>query len=259
MKDVALITGASSGIGLEFAKIHASRGGDLVIISRNLADLEKVKLDLQEQYKIEVVCIAKDLSVRGSATEIYKETIDKKIEVMYLINNAGFGGQGYFHERKWEADLAMMEVNMFALTELTRLFLPHFIKRKKGKILNTSSTAALMPGPLQAVYYATKAYVTSFSNALSSELEGTGVTVTTLMPGATETKFASTSGMDKTDLFSKTAPASEVAKDGYNGMLAGKLNVISGVPAPLRATLALAPFLPKKVMLDTIKKHQQVK
>ncbi len=257
MKKVGLITGASSGIGLELAKIHASNGGDLIIVSRKIEDLEKVKKEIEKKYNVKVKCLAKDLSVRASANELYEEVKALNIEVEYLFNNAGFGGQGNFHEREWESDLAMMEVNMFALTELTRLFLPEFIKRGSGRILNTSSTAALMAGPLQAVYYATKAYVTSFSNAVSSEIENTGVTITALMPGATETKFASTSGMDKTSLFNKTVPASVVAKAGYEGMMEGKLNVIAGVPFGLRMSLALAPFMPKKMLLNTIKKQQQ--
>ncbi len=176
----------------------------------------------------------------------------------YLINNAGFGGQGYFYERDWDTDLAMMYVNMIALTELTRKFLPEFITRGSGKILNTSSTAALVPGPLQAVYYATKAYVTSFSNAIASELEGTGVTVTVLMPGATETNFAKNSGMDKTKMFEKMAPASKVAQEGYEAMMSGKLEVIAGLPFALNMALKFSPFISKKKLLDQIKKEQKV-
>ncbi len=259
MKNVALITGASSGIGLELARIHAQKGNDLVIVSRKLSDLEKVKKDFESKYKIKVVCIAKDLSIQASAKELYNEIKKQNIEIEYLMNNAGFGGQGYFHEREWEKDLAMIQVNVITLTELTRLFLPEFVQRKHGRILNTSSTAAIMPGPLQAVYYATKAFVTSFSNAVASEVDGTGVTVTALMPGATETKFGSISGMDKTDLFKKTVSPSVIAKDGYDAMMKGKLNVISGVPASLRATLSISPMMPKKMLLNTIKKQQQVK
>ncbi|OOO00340.1 MAG: short-chain dehydrogenase [Epulopiscium sp. Nele67-Bin004] len=259
MKNVALITGASSGIGLELARIHAKKGNDLVIVSRKLSDLEKVKKEFENKYKIKVVCIAKDLSQPTSAKELYDEIKSQKIEVEYLINNAGFGGQGYFHEREWEKDLAMIQVNIVTLTELTRLFLPEFVARNHGRILNTSSTASFMPGPMQAVYYATKAYVTFFSNAIASELEGTGVTVTSLMPGATETKFGATSGMDKTELFKKTVSPKVVAKDGYEGMMKGKIDVISGVPTMLRATLAISPMMPKKMLLNTIKQQQQVK
>ncbi|ONI47220.1 short-chain dehydrogenase [Candidatus Epulonipiscioides saccharophilum] len=208
MKKVALITGASSGIGLELAKIHAYKGGDLILVARHMDKLKKVAELIDSKCQAKVHCIAKDLSKPGAATELFKEVKADGIEVNYLINNAGFGGQGYFYERDWDTDLAMMYVNMIALTELTRKFLPEFITRGSGKILNTSSTAALVPGPLQAVYYATKAYVTSFSNAIASELEGTGVTVTVLMPGATETNFAKNSGMEKTKLFEKTVPAS---------------------------------------------------
>ncbi|ONI45894.1 short-chain dehydrogenase [Epulopiscium sp. SCG-B10WGA-EpuloA2] len=258
MKKVALITGASSGIGLELAKLHAYKGGDLVIVSRRMEDLQTVAELIDSKCQSKIYCIAKDLSKRGAITEIYNEIKSQDIEISYLINNAGFGGQGYFYERDWDCDRNMMEVNMFALTEITRKFLPEFIERGSGKILNTSSTAALMPGPLQAVYYATKAYVTSFSNALASELEGTGVTVTVLMPGATETKFAAKSGMDKTELFKNPVPASKVAKEGYEAMMQGRLEIISGVPFPLNLFLKLSPFLSKKKLLDYIKKNQQI-
>lgn len=158
-----------------------------------------------------------------------------------------------------ENDLAMIQVNLVALTELTRLFLPEFIERKYGKILNVSSIASLMPGPIQAVYYATKAFVTSFSNAIAGEVEGTGVTVTALMPGATETKFGALSGMDKTALFKKTASAEGVARKGYDAMMKGKLNLIVGVPFALRTQIAFFPFVPKKVLIKIIKQRQQVK
>ena len=178
---------------------------------------------------------------------------------MYLINNAGFGGHGKFHERPWEKDLAMINLNITALTALTRFFLPEMVERNSGKILNVSSTASFMPGPLQAVYFATKAYVTFFRNALSEELHDTHVTVTNLMPGATETEFAKTSGMDKTDLFDNTASAKSVAKDGYEGMLQGKLDVISGLTTSRKIMMKMIPFTPKKMILKQIRQMQEVK
>ncbi|GLB52985.1 oxidoreductase [Neptunitalea chrysea] len=257
MKNVALITGASSGIGKEFAHIHAEKGGDLIIVARNEAKLNALKTELEAKYSIEVVVLVKDLTAPTAPLEIYTEVKESGILLGYLINNAGFGGQGYFHERAWEEDLSMIQLNVISLTALTRYFLPDFVAANKGKILNVSSTAAFMPGPLQAVYYATKAYVTSFSNAIAEELSYTNVTVTVLMPGATETEFARISGMDKTDLFDKAASARSVAEDGYNGMIAGKLDVISGLSFSLRMLVSISPLLPKKVLLKNIKNMQE--
>lgn len=259
MNQTALITGASSGIGKEFAKIHASKGGDLVIVARSETKLLHLKKELEQQYPIKVEIIVKDLTFPNAPKEIYEMVKKLGIEIDYLINNAGFGGLGKFHERKWEEDLKMINLNVIALTALTRFFLPDFVKRNSGKILNVSSTASLMPGPLQAVYYATKAYVTSFSNAISEELSDTNITVTTLLPGATKTEFGKISGMDKTVLFDKTAPANSVALDGYNAMISGKLNKISGVPFMLRIMMALIPLSPKKMVLKQTRQMQEIK
>lgn len=259
MKKTALITGASSGIGRELANLHASKGGNLVVVSRTESDLIKVKEELENNYNVHVDYIAKDLTKPTSAQEIYDEIKEKGITIDYLMNNAGYGGQGLFYKRSWEKDLGMIQVNVIALTELTRLFLPDFIARKSGKILNTSSTASLLPGPLQAVYFASKAYVTSFSNSIASEIEGTNVTVTALLPGATSTNFAKTSGMDKTALFDQTFSPQTVAEAGYQGMLEGKLNVLTGLTFIQKILLAIIPLLPKKLVLDQIKKDQQLK
>ena len=171
----------------------------------------------------------------------------------------GFGGIGLFHERDIQTDLAMIQLNIMALTHLTGLFLPDFVKRNNGRILNVSSTASLMPGPMQAVYFATKAYVTSFSNAIAQELSNTNVTVTNLMPGATETEFGKISGMDKTEMFKETASATIVALDGYNAMLKGKLNVISGLTTSQKILTGLLPFVPRKMVLKMVHKMQEVK
>lgn len=259
MKKVALITGASTGIGKEFAHIHAAKGGDLIVVARSKDKLEKLKKEIETTYATKVMVIAKDLSLSKAANEIYNEVTKAGIDLDYLINNAGFGGHGKFHERKWEDDLQMINLNVVALTALTRLFLPDFVKRNSGKILNVSSTASLMPGPLQAVYYATKAYVTFFSNAIAEELHDTNITVTNLMPGATETEFAKVSGMDKTDLFNKTFSARGVAEDGYNAMLKGKLDIITGVSGSQKMMMAMIPLMPKKMMLKQIRQMQEIK
>ncbi len=259
MNNTALITGASSGIGKELCEIHASKGGDLVIVARRRKNLDEIKLKLETQYKIKVLVIEKDLSKVGAAKEIYEEVNNKKIAIDYLINNAGFGGIGTFHERVWESDYEMINVNILALTELTRYFLPDFVARKRAKILNVSSTASYLPGPQQAVYFASKAYVSSFSYALFEELRNSGISVTSLEPGATKTEFGSRSGMDKTLLFKNAYSAKKVAIDGYNGMLKGKIRVITGVANYQRIFLPLLPLLPIKLIIRFINKMQQAK
>lgn len=259
MNKTALITGASSGIGKELAIIHAKNGGDLILVARREDKLNELKKDLEQQYKVEILIISKDLSDLTAQKEIYDEVTKQGIEIEYLMNNAGFGAIGKFHEIDLQRQVEMINLNITSLTILTRLFLPDFVKRNSGKILNTSSTASFMPGPLQAVYFATKAYVTSFSNALSEELSDTNVTVTNLMPGATESEFGATSGMDKTEMFDTTATAYSVAIDGYNGMLNTKIDVVSGLTFMQKVMMAGIPFMPKKMVLKQIRKMQEIK
>jgi short-subunit dehydrogenase len=258
MKKVALITGASTGIGREFANIHAEKGGDLIVIARNKEKLEQLKTELEKKYGIKVMVIAKDLGKVEAPKEIYDEVKTAGIEIEYLINNAGFGALGKFHELDLAKQISMINLNITSLTVMTHLFLPDFVKRNKGKILNTSSTASFMPGPLQAVYFATKAYVTFFTNALSEELYDTNISVTNLMPGATESEFGAISGMDKTEMFRKTASARSVAEDGYNGMLDGRIDVVSGLTGSQKMMMAMIPFMPKKMLLKQVRKMQEV-
>lgn len=259
MKNVGLITGASTGIGKELANIHAEKGGDLIIVARSKDKLEMLKTELEKKYSVKVMVIAKDLSDLNAPKEIFEEVTKVGIEIDVLINNAGFGALGKFHEIDLARQISMINLNITALTALTHYFLPNFVKRNKGKILNTSSTASFMPGPLQAVYFATKAYVTFFSNALSEELHSTNVTVTNLMPGATESEFGSTSGMDKTELFKETVTARSVAEDGYNAMLKGKIDVVSGLKPLQKIMMAMIPFTPKKMLLKQIRQMQEIK
>lgn len=259
MKNTALITGASSGIGKEMAIIHAQKGGDLVLVARRKDKLEELKNKIEKTYNVKVKFLVKDLSDLETPKEIYNELKEKGIQIDILINNAGFGALGKFHELDLNRQISMINLNVTSLTILTHLFLPDFIGRNQGKVLNTSSTASFMPGPLQAVYFATKAYVTSFSNALSEELSKTNVTVTNLMPGATESEFGATSGMDKTEMFQQTATSKSVAEDGYYGMLKGKMDVISGLTFGQKAMMSMIPFTPKKMLLKQIHKMQEVK
>ena len=255
----ALITGASSGIGKELAYIHAKNKGNLVLVARNFNTLLELKNDIESIFKVSVYVIQKDLTFLNAAQEVYTEVISQNITVDYLINNAGFGGVGKFHERDLYDDLNMIQLNVVSLTALTHIFLKDFVDRNEGKILNVSSTASLMSGPLQAVYFATKAYVTSFSNAISEELRDTNITVTNLMPGATKTNFGAVSGMDKTALFKKTVSAKSVAEDGYNAMISGELDRISGLSFSQKISMKLLPFISKKNILKQVRKLQETK
>lgn len=258
MKKVALITGAASGIGKEFSKIHAEKGGDIVAIDINAEGLKNLKSELEKEYGTEVYTIVKNLTELSAPKEIYDALLSNGIQIDYLINNAGFGGVGAFHERDWSTDLAMIQVNVVALTALTRQFLPDFIERNSGKILNVSSTVSLVPGPYQAVYFATKAYVTSFNRSLYGELSDTGVSSTALLPGATKTAFGDTSGMNKTAIYKKPASAAEVALDGYNAMEKGEVEVIAGLGWNQRIELKMIPFLSSKSLIKRIKKQSAV-
>ena len=259
MKNVALITGASSGLGKAFAEIHAKRGGDLVIVARSTDKLNELKSKLEENYKVGVYVLTKDLSEIDAAEEIYDELKRKNISVDYLINNAGLGGQGYFHERTMEQDINLIMVDIIALTKLTKLYLRDFVKRGNGKILNVSSTAALMPaGPLQAVYYAAKSYVTALSEGIWQEIQGTGVTITTLMPGGMDTGFAKASNLENTALAKEMTFSPEVvAQDGYNAMLNGNMEVISKLTAEQAEWFKTIPTTPKEILLKQLFEMQR--
>ena len=228
MKNVALITGASSGIGLELARIHASKGGDLIIVARRLDRLNEVREELIEKHDVEVEVIEMDLAVDGAGKALHEEVKKRDIEVQYLINNAGFGGHGYFHEREWSRDHDMIQLNIMTLTELTRMFLPEMVERGSGRILNVASMAGFIPGPFQAVYYATKAFVLSFSEALASELDGSGVTVTALCPGPTKTEFEEVANVAGSKAFMIQASVESVCRYGYRAMLQGKAVAVPG-------------------------------
>ena len=259
MKKVALITGASSGLGKAFAEIHAKRGGDLVIVARSTDKLNELKSKLEENYKVGVYVLTKDLSEIDAAEEIYNELKRKNISVDYLINNAGLGGQGYFHERTMEQDINLIMVDIIALTKLTKLYLRDFVKRGNGKILNVSSTAALMPaGPLQAVYYAAKSYVTALSEGIWQEIQGTGVTITTLMPGGMNTGFAKASNLENTALAKEMTFSPEVvAQDGYNAMLNGDMEVISKLTPEQVEWFKTIPTTPKEILLKQLFEMQR--
>ena len=256
--NVALITGASGGIGEELARIHAKKGGDLVLVARSEDKLNKLKDELATQYGVTVTVITKDLSAPESAREIFEATEEAGIRVSVLINNAGFGGHGKFHERDLAADQAMMQVNMVTLTNLTHYYLQGMVERDHGKILNVSSTASFMPGPLQAVYYATKAYVTSFSQAVAEEVKDKNITVTALCPGAVATGFVAAGDLQGVEIWNKAASAQSVAEYGYNAMEKGELIAINERSLSFMLNWII-PFLPRKLILKISRQAMEKK
>ncbi|HXY54316.1 MAG TPA: SDR family oxidoreductase [Nitrospirota bacterium] len=227
----ALITGASGGIGYEFAKLLAKDCSVLILVARSLDRLLEVKKELESIADVSVRTIAKDLSKPGVTEEIYRELENENISVDILINNAGIGSLGKFAETDWQKDAEMISLNIVALTHLTKLFVKGMIERRSGKIVNVASTAAFQPGPLMAVYYASKAYVLSFSEAIANELKGTGVNMTVLCPGPTATGFVKAAAVGESRLFRIRRPAEalDVARYGYEAMMKGKTVAIHGM------------------------------
>jgi short-subunit dehydrogenase len=227
----ALITGASGGIGYELAKLFAKDHHNLVLVARSGAKLTQFADELQRRFGISVRTVAVDLASPDSPPLLFDQLQRDGIAVDILVNNAGYGMLGEFAAISTEESLGQIQLNVTALTHLTKLLLGPMVKRGSGKIMNVASTAGFQPGPRMAVYYATKAYVISFSEALANELAGKGVTVTCLCPGPTATGFASRAGNDKSRLFKQIRPmdAKTVALKGYRGLMAGKTLVIPGL------------------------------
>jgi uncharacterized protein len=225
----ALITGASGGIGYELALLFARDGYDCILVARSQDKLKALAERLESEHRVKTLVLAKDLSKASAVDEIYEEVTAASMHVDVLVNNAGFPVFGPFNETDLQVELEMLQVNVIALTALTKLFLKAMVERRAGRILNLASTAAFLPGPLMAVYYASKAYVLSFSQALSNELRGTGVTVTALSPGPTRTGFQKRGVMEDSRLVQgQIADAASVALAGYRGLMAGKTIVIPG-------------------------------
>ncbi|MBI2683622.1 MAG: SDR family oxidoreductase [Acidobacteriales bacterium] len=225
----ALITGASGGIGYELARCFARDGWGLALVARDKAKLDKVADELRKLGSPLVTVMAKDLAELESPDEIFQATERAGLQIDALVNNAGFGWRGDFVKQDLDDILDMVQVNIVALTHLTRLYLPQMVARKSGRILNVASTAAFQPGPLLSEYYATKSFVLFLSEGLYEELRGTGVTVTCLCPGATHTGFAARAAMTDSKLFKAgAADARKVAEAGYRAMRKGKAVVITG-------------------------------
>jgi len=231
MTTTVLITGASGGIGYELAILFAKDHHNLVLVARSGDRLAQVADDLQRSFGVSVKTVALDLAVPDAPPLLFDRLQREGIAVDILVNNAGYGKLGEFAAVPGEESLGQIQLNVTALTYLTKLFLGPMLERGSGKIMNVASTAGFQPGPLMAVYYATKAYVISFSEALANELADKGITVTCLCPGATATGFASRAGNDKSRLFKQLLPmdAKTVALKGYRGLVAGKTLVIPGL------------------------------
>lgn len=230
MATTALITGASTGIGYELALILAKNKINLVLVARSKEKLLNLQTKLAAEIGIKVSVLDLDLSTESSAQQVFDFCQQQKIKVDYLINNAGFGDYGFFHENDWKKQAEMLQLNIVTLTQLTHLFLPNMIKNKSGKILNVASIAAFLPGPLMSVYYATKAYVLHFSEALANELKDDGITVTTLCPGPTESGFQALAAMEESKIVKgkKMATSKEVAEYGFQAMMKGEQVAIHG-------------------------------
>jgi short-subunit dehydrogenase len=231
----ALITGATSGIGYEFADLLASKGYALAIVARDQARLKDQAESLAARHKVRVITLAKDLSNPASAPEIFRELNGENFPVSVLINNAGFGVYGLFAETDLARELEMLQVNMGALVQLTKLFLKPMIDSREGRILNVASTTAFQPGPRLALYSATKAFVHSFSCALALELRGTGVMVTSLCPGGTRTEFQQRAGIGHS---LRPMSARSVAEIGYEAMLQGRPQAVAGWKNKLMVALS---------------------
>ena len=247
---LALVTGASGGIGREFARLHASRGGDLIVVARRLSELESLAAELKD---VDVTPVAADLGTPEGLATLLAACEGREIGI--LINNAGFGGRGGFVTRNLSDDLAMVDLNIGAVMTLCHALAPGMIARGGGRILNVGSTAGMMPGPLQATYFATKAFVSSFSQALDEELRAKGVTVTVLAPGYVETGFADRADLHDTPLTRSGKDAASVARVGYDAMMAGKLLVVNEWPLSL-AVNWIIPLLPRRMVLSMVRKMQ---
>jgi short-subunit dehydrogenase len=247
-KPSVLVTGASSGIGLELTKVFAREGYNLILVARSGDKLNALAAQLGTQFGTQTKVIAKDLSIASAPDEVFKEVQAAGIRVDVLVNNAGFATYGLFAERDVQSQLQMMQVNMVALTHLTRLFLPPMLEHGSGKILNVASTAAFQPGPLMAVYCATKAYVLSFSESIAEEVRESGVTVSVLCPGGTESGFQDRAAMQESKFVQGGGlmKSDQVAEAGYQGLMAGKTIIIPGLTN--KAVAHLHRFLPRRMV-----------
>ncbi|WP_296418031.1 SDR family NAD(P)-dependent oxidoreductase [Pseudooctadecabacter sp.] len=255
MPNTALITGASSGIGAALARFHAKTGGDLILTARRVDALNALKDELEAAHGVTVRVVALDLGTANGAESLVEAVEGFDMTVDILINNAGFGGHGRLIDRDLADEQAMIDLNVKALVTLTHAFGSKMAAKGGGRILNVGSTAGFMPGPLQAVYFATKAFVNSFSQAVDHELRDKGVTVTVLAPGYVETEFADRADLDGTDLVKSGATPESVAEYGYNAMMNGDLVAINDKRLSFMLGW-ITPFLPRRTVLKMVEKMQ---
>ena len=259
MADTALVTGASSGIGDALARLIARGGANVVLVARNAARLNALAGELARAHGIQATVVAQDLSEPDAAGRLAADLAARGVTVDILVNNAGFGTSGPFWQIPADDDARLLQVNIVALTMLTKHLLPGMIERRRGRVLNVASTAAFQPGPLMATYYASKAYVLSFSDAISEETSGTGVTVTCLCPGPTDTAFQDRAGVRESRLFTARTVMSvdEVARAGYEGMLAGRRLVVPG--ASNKAGTLLVRFAPRRLVSGLVRRLNETR
>lgn len=255
-KGYALITGATSGIGYELAKLFAEDGYNLVIVSRTEEDLQKCSSELSSQYGVTVVPIAKDLFQPNAGFELYDQVKQQGITVNVLVNDAGQGQYGLFVEQDINRLIEIIQLNVTSLTVLTHLFLKDMVARNEGKILQLASIASQLPGPWQAVYHATKAYVLHLNEALVSELKDTNVTMTALQPGATDTDFFNKAEMQESKILDeKLSDPAKVAKDGFQALMSGDDKVVSGLKNKLMT--GMSNVIPESLVADQMNKMQE--
>jgi len=254
----ALITGASAGIGVDLAECFAKDGYDLILSARSADALKEVAARLANTYKVKATPIAVDLGVPGGGAKLAGEIKKRNLAVDVLVNNAGYGISGPFAGSNRDDQLGMIDLNDRTLVELTHIYWPQMLAAKRGGVLNVASTAAFQPGPLMAIYYASKAFVLSFSEALWEEARGAGVHVSCLCPGPTKSKFRERAGTGKTCLSNRKVMGSmEVAAQGYEGFKRNQRVVITGASNAM--TARLVPFLPRKTLLRIVRNVQSPK
>lgn len=252
-----LITGGSEGIGFELARQFAMNGHNLILVARDTEQLLEAKNELDTE-KVRIMILSKDLFDVNSAFELYQELSEQNIVVDNLVNNAGQGVYGLFEETDIRRELAIIQLNVASLTVLTKLFLQDMLARGSGRILNVSSIASKVPGPWQSVYHGTKAFVQSFSEALRIEVKDKGITITTLLPGATDTDFFNKADMEASKILDdrdKLSDPADVARDGYEALMKGDDKVISGFKN--KVSVAMSNVMPESQAAEMMKKQQE--
>jgi short-subunit dehydrogenase len=256
-KNYVLITGGTSGIGLELSKLFANDGYNLIIVARDENELNTTAGELKQQYNVDVVTISKDLFYPGNAFELYDEIKSKNLDVEILVNDAGQGVYGEFLDTDINREINIINLNITSLVVLTKQFIKDMVDKGSGKILNLASIAGTVPGPLQSVYHGTKAFVLSFSEAIRNELKDTGVSVTALLPGATDTDFFNKADMQQAKIVAegKLASPADVAKDGYKALMKGDDKIVSGLKNKVQ--VAMNNIMPDETRASQMRKQQE--